>query len=99
MDEPLEPMIKIRQMRQYTRVFQACEAAKTDEQIPNGPMADMYYEVEDDIHLEGLRADIRDARRKRAPKREIEKLTIRADKFEQAMNEKRRKNRAKQRQR
>ena len=94
MDEPLEPMVKIRQIRQYQRVFQACQAAKTDEQIPDGPMADLYYAIEDDIHLDGLRADIREARRKRAPKREIEKLTIRADKFEAAMNEKRRKNRA-----
>lgn len=91
-------MIQIRQFRQYVRVFQACESASDDRQIPNGPMADMYYEIEDDLHLDDLRADIRAMKRKRAPKREIEKATIRADKFEQAMVEKRRKNRAKRQQ-
>lgn len=84
-EEPLELLIKIRQLRQYVRVFQAAEQAQSDQAAPTGALADLYYEIEDDLHLEGLRATVRQLRRARASKREIDKAQARVTKFEASM--------------
>lgn len=83
--EPLELLIKIRQIRQYVRVFQAADQATSDQAAPSGPLADLYYAIEDELHLESLRATVRQLRRKRAPKREIDKAQARVTKFETSM--------------
>ena len=84
-DEPLELLIKIRQIRQYVRVFQAADQAASDQAAPTGDLADLYYQIEDELHLDKLRETVRQLRRRRAPKREIEKAEARVTKFEASM--------------
>ena len=47
--QPLVPTLRIIELRQYARVKQACETAKTDGQVPRGLMAELVFEIQHEL--------------------------------------------------
>lgn len=46
MSQPLELCLRIIELRQYARTKEAVERAKSDEQMPDGPMAALAFEFQ-----------------------------------------------------
>lgn len=47
--QPLQLTLRIIELRQFARVKQAVAQAKTDDQVPKGPLADLCFEFEHEL--------------------------------------------------
>lgn len=83
----MELLISIMQLRQYQRTAAACDAAKDDGQIPEGRLADWYYEFQDEDWLNKLRNELAAMIQAGAPQSAIAEQQTHIDKFAAKMIE------------